>query len=133
MGEEIAYYEKDMSGEFAFIAEPDRDYVHKLIKTPGDLAVKYIVLAKDDKEWLQHLAIFAASETNRDVSNNILSVATPLVTTMHNLPHWVKNAHLIDPDNNDRNRTYLRIRDLFLQANDPHTLVLMILRVKSIC
>ncbi|MEZ9714380.1 hypothetical protein AB4267_16050 [Vibrio cyclitrophicus] len=132
MGEEIAYYEKDMSGEFAFIAEPDRDYVHKLIKTPGDLAVKYIVLAKDDKEWLQHLAIFAASETNRDVSNNILSVATPLVTTMHNLPHWVKNAHLIDPDNNDRNRTYLRIRDLFLQANDPHTLLVKDLRKELI-
>ncbi len=128
MGEQIAYYEKDMSGEFAFIAEPDSDYVHKLIKNPGDLAVKYIVLAKDERVWLQHLAIFAASETNRDVSNNILSVATPLVTTMHNLPHWVKNAHHIVSDNDERNRTYLRIRDLFLQANDPHTLLIKDLR-----
>lgn len=123
MGEQVAFYEKDMSGAFAFIAEPDSDYVHKLIKNPSELAVKYIVLAKDQKEWLQHLAIFAASETNRDVSNNILSVATPLVTTMHNLPHWVKNAHHIVSDD-VRNRTYLRIRDLFLQANDPHTLLI---------
>lgn len=123
MGEQVAFYEKDMSGAFAFIAEPDSDYVHKLIKIPSELAVKYIVLAKDQKEWLQHLAIFAASETNRDVSNNILSVATPLVTTMHNLPHWVKNAHHIVSDD-VRNRTYLRIRDLFLQANDPHTLLI---------
>ncbi|WP_447469153.1 hypothetical protein [Vibrio harveyi] len=128
MEEQIAYYEKDMSGEFAFIAEPDNDYVHKLIKSPGDLAVKYVVLAKDEKAWLQRLAIFAASETNRDVSNNILSVATPLVTTMHNLPQWVKNAHLIIPNDDKRNKTYLRIRDLFLQANDPHTLLIKDLR-----
>lgn len=132
MGEQIAYYEKDMSGEFAFIAEPDSDYVHKLIKSPGVLAVKYIVLAKDEKEWLQHLAVFTASETNRDVSNNILSVATPLVTTMHNLPHWVKNAHHIVPGNDERNRVYLRIRDLFLQANDPHTLLIKDLRKELI-
>jgi len=132
MGKQIAYYEKGMSGEFAFIAEPDSDYVHKLIKNPSDLAVKYIVLAEDEKEWLQHLAIFAASETNRDVSNNILSVATPLVTAMHNLPHWVKNAHHIVPNNDERNRTYLKIRDLFLQANDPHTLLIKDLRKEFI-
>ncbi|WP_336223715.1 hypothetical protein [Enterobacter bugandensis] len=128
MGEQIAYYEKDMSGEFAFIAEPDNDYVHKLIKNPGDLAAKYIVLATDEKEWLQNLAVFAAAETNRNISNNILSVATPLVTTIHNLPQWVKNAHHIVPDNDERNKTYLRVRDLFLQANDPHTLLIKKLR-----
>lgn len=124
MGEQIAYYEKDMSGEFAFIAKPDSDYVHKLIKNPSDLAAKYILLEKDETEWLQNLAIFAAAETNRDISNNILSVATPLVTTIHNLPQWVKNAHHIIQDNNARNKAYLRIRDLFLQANDPHTLLI---------
>ena len=128
MGEQIAYYEKNMSGEFAFIAEPDCDYVHKLIKNPGDLAAKYIVLASDEKEWLQNLAIFAAAETNRSISNNVLSVATPLVTTIHNLPQWVKNAHHIVTDNDERNKTYLRIRDLFLQANDPHTLLIKDLR-----
>lgn len=124
MGEQIAYYEKDMSGEFAFIAVPDSDYVHKLIKNPGDLAAKYIVLAIEEKEWLQNLAVFAATETNRNISNNVLSVATPLVTTIHNLPQWVKNAHHIVADNDERNKTYLRVRDLFLQANDPHTLLI---------
>ncbi|MEZ8082738.1 hypothetical protein [Enterovibrio norvegicus] len=128
MGEQIAFYEKNMSGDFAFIAEPDHDYVHKLIKNPSDLAVKYIVLAKEEQEWLQHLAIFTAAETNRDVSNNILSVASPLVTTIHNLPHWVKNAHNIVSGDDKRNKTYLRIRDLFLQANDPHTLLINDLR-----
>nr|WP_159466399.1 hypothetical protein [Scandinavium goeteborgense] len=132
MGEQIAYYEKDMSGEFSFIAKPDSDYVHKLIKSPGDLAAKYIVLENDEKEWLQNLAIFAAAETNRNISNNILSVATPLVTTIHNLPQWVKNAHHIVPDNDKRNKTYLRIRDLFLQANDPHTLLIKELREELI-
>ncbi|MHA2938004.1 hypothetical protein ACXJY6_06870 [Vibrio sp. RC27] len=124
MGDEIAYYEKDMSGDFSYIAEPDTDYVQKLIKNPGDLAVKYIVLAKEDKEWLQHLSVFAAAETNRDVANNILAVATPLVTTMHNLPQWVKNAHNLVPDDEIKNKKYLKIRDLFLQANDPHTLLI---------
>lgn len=128
LGEQIAFYEKDISGDLAFIAEPDLDYVHKLIRNPSDLAVKYIVLAKDEQEWLQHLAVFAATETNRNVSNNILSVATPLVTTMHNLPQWVKNAHNIVVDDTERNKTYLRIRDLFLQANDPHALLIKDLR-----
>ncbi len=124
MGEQIAFYEKNMSGEFAFIARPDTEYVHKLIKNPSDLAVKYIVLAEDEKEWLQHLAIFAASETNSKVANNLLSVATPLVTTIANLPSWVKNAHYITPDDKAHNKIYLKIRDLFLQANDPHTLLI---------
>lgn len=128
MGEQIAYYEKDMSGEFAFIAVPDSDYVHKLIKNPSDLAAKYIVLAVEEKEWLQNLAVFAATETNRNISNNVLSVATPLVTTIHNLPQWVKNAHHIVTGNEERNKTYLRVRDLFLQANDPHTLLIKDLR-----
>ncbi|KAB7653196.1 MAG: hypothetical protein ACRDC6_09735 [Shewanella sp.] len=128
MGDQVAYYEKDMSGDFAFIAEPDSDYVHKLIKNSSDLAVQYIVLEKEEQEWLQHLAVFAATETNRDISCNILSVATPLVTTIHNLPAWVKNAHNIYPGDNDRNKVYLKVRDLFLQANDPHTLLIVELR-----
>lgn len=128
MGEQIAYYEKDMSGDFAFIAEPDNDYVHKLIKNTSDLAIKYIVLEKEEQEWLQHLAVFAATETNRDISSNILSVATPLVTTMHNLPAWVKNAHDIYPYDNKLNKIYLKVRDLFLQANDPHTLLIIDLK-----
>lgn len=128
LGEQVAFYEKDISGDFAFIAEPDLDYVHKLIKNSSDLAVKYIVLAKEEQEWLQHLAIFTAAETNRNVSNNILSVASPLVTTMHNLPQWVKNAHSIVADDDERNKTYIRLRDLFLQANDPHSLLIKDLR-----
>lgn len=124
LGEDIAFYEKDMSGDLAYIAEPDIDYVHKLIRSPDDLAIKYIVLANEEQEWLQHLAVFAATETNRTISNNILSVATPLVTTIHNLPQWVKNAHSIVADDSERNKAYLRIRDLFLQANDPHALLI---------
>ncbi|EJT1338677.1 hypothetical protein QNE93_001433 [Vibrio vulnificus] len=128
LGDQIAFYEKDIAGELAFIAEPDLDYVHKLIRNPSDLAVKYIVLAKDEQDWLQHLAVFTSTFTNRNVSNNILAVATPLVTTMHNLPQWVKNAHNIVTDDTERNKTYLRIRDLFLQANDPHALLIKNLR-----
>jgi hypothetical protein len=124
LGDKVAFYEKDLSGEYAFIAEPDVDYVHKLIKSPQDLAVKYIVLEKSEQEWLQFLASFAAAETNRDVTNNILSVASPLVTTIHNLPNWVKNAHDFDADLNE-NKKLISVRDLFLQANDPHALLIV--------
>ncbi|EGR7943022.1 hypothetical protein [Vibrio vulnificus] len=124
LGQDIAYYEQDMSGDYVFIAEPDVDYVHKLIKSPNELAVKYIVLAKEEKEWLQHLCVFAATETNRDVANNILSVATPLVTTIHNLPQWVKNAHSFVEKDTNKNKLVLSVRDLFLQANDPHALLM---------
>lgn len=124
LGNDVAFYEKDLSGEYAFIAEPDVDYVHKLIKSPQDLAVKYIVLDKAEREWLQFLASFTATETNRDVTNNILSVATPLVTTMHNLPNWVKNAHDFDADITI-NKQLISVRDLFLQANDPHALLIV--------
>ncbi|MGF1688788.1 hypothetical protein L4C36_19230 [Photobacterium japonica] len=124
LGQDIAYYEQDMSGDYAFIAEPDTDYVHKLIKSPNELAVKYIVLAKEEKEWLQHLSVFAATETNREVANNILAVATPLVTTIHNLPQWVKNAHSFVENDTIKNKLVLSVRDLFLQANDPHALLM---------
>lgn len=124
LGQDVAYYEQDMSGDYAFIAEPDVDYVHKLIKSPNELAVKYIVLAKEEKEWLQHLSVFAAEETNRDVANNILAVATPLVTTIHNLPQWVKNAHNFVENDTIKNKLVLSVRDLFLQANDPHALLM---------
>lgn len=124
LGNKVAFYEKDMSNEYAFIAEPDVDYVHKLIKSPQDLAVKYIILEKSEKEWLQFLASFTAAETNRDVANNILSVARPLVTTMHNLPNWVKNAHDFYADTAE-NKKLISVRDLFLQANDPHALLIV--------
>lgn len=123
LGSEVAFYEKDLAGEFAFIAEPDVDYVHKLIKTPQDLAVKYIVLDKSEQQWLGFLASFAATETSRNVSNDVLSVATPLVTTMHNLPNWVKNAHNF-MDDHAKNKQLISVRDLFLQANDPHALLI---------
>lgn len=124
LGDKVAFYEKDLGGEYAFIAEPDVDYVHKLIKSPQDLAVKYIVLDKSEQEWLDFLASFTAAETNRDITNNILSVASPLVTTMHNLPNWVKNAHDFDADLNE-NKKLISVRDLFLQANDPHALLIV--------
>ncbi|CAH7405665.1 conserved hypothetical protein [Vibrio chagasii] len=124
LGDNVAFYEKDLGGEYAFIAEPDVDYVHKLIKSPQDLAVKYIVLDQSEQEWLQFLASFTAAETNRDVTNSILSVASPLVTTMHNLPNWVKNAHDFNPDIVE-NKKLISVRDLFLQANDPHALLIV--------
>ncbi|QKN83447.1 hypothetical protein [Scandinavium goeteborgense] len=123
-GQDIAYYEKDLHGDFAFIAEPDVDYVHKLIRSPHEIAVKHIELAKEDLGWLQKLAVFAATESNRQVLNNILAVATPLVTIVHNLPQWVKNAHSFVEGDVLKNKLVLNVRDLFLQANDPHSLLM---------
>ncbi|PNH95612.1 hypothetical protein [Vibrio diazotrophicus] len=124
LGQDVAFYEKDLSNEYAFIVEPDEDYVYKLIRSQYELAVKYIVLDKSEKEWLQNLAVFAATETSRDVATNVLAIATPLVTTMHNLPHWVKNAHNFIEDDLAANKLVIAVRDLFLQANDPHALLI---------
>lgn len=124
LGQDIAYYEKDISGEYAFIAEPDVDYVHKLIRAQHELAVKYIVLDRSDKEWLQNLAVFSATETSRNIATNVLAVATPLVTAMHNLPHWVKNAHDFIKNDLAANKLVISVRDLFLQANDPYALLI---------
>lgn len=124
LGQEIAYYEKNLHGDYAFIVEPDVDYVHKLIKTPGELAIKYIVLDKDEQAWLQHLAVFAATESNKNVVNNVLAIATPLVTIIHSLPQWVKNAHLFIEHDAIDNKLVLSVRDLFLHANDPHALLM---------
>ncbi|WMN82029.1 hypothetical protein [Vibrio parahaemolyticus] len=125
LGQDIAFYEKDLSGEYAFIAKPDVDYVYKLIRSQHELAVKYIVLDKSEKEWLQKLSVFAATATNtQDVANNVLAVATPLVTAMHNLPNWVKNAYNFIENDLPANKQVIAVRDLFLQANDPHALLI---------
>ena len=124
LGQDIAFYEKTMSGDFEFISEPDVDYVHKLQKSPKELAVKFIKLEDKDKEWLQLLASYAATLTTRSVTTNLLSVATPFVTTMHGLSYWVKNANNLVHDDSALNKKVLRLRDTFLQANDPHELLI---------
>ncbi|WP_318462197.1 hypothetical protein [Photobacterium leiognathi] len=124
LGQDIAFYEKAMSGDFEFISEPDIEYVHKLQKSPKELAVKFIKLEDQDKEWLQLLASYAATLTTRSVSINLLSVATPFVTTMHGLSYWVKNANNLVHDDSALNKKVLRLRDAFLQANDPHELLI---------
>ncbi|TLS74438.1 hypothetical protein [Photobacterium damselae] len=124
LGQDIAFYEKAMSGDFEFISEPDIDYVHKLQKSPKELAVKFIRLEDKDKEWLQLLASYAATLTTRSVTNNLVSVATPFVTTMHGLSHWVKNANNLVHDDSTFNKKILRLRDAFLQANDPYELLI---------
>ncbi|OBU40712.1 hypothetical protein [Photobacterium damselae] len=124
LGQDIAFYEKAMSGDFEFISEPDIDYVHKLQKSPKELAVKFIRLEDKDKEWLQLLASYAATLTTRSVTTNLVSVATPFVTTMHGLSHWVKNANNLVHNDSTFNKKILRLRDAFLQANDPHELLI---------
>ncbi|MGR5372035.1 hypothetical protein [Photobacterium damselae] len=123
-GDDIAFYEKTMSGDFEFISEPDIDYVHKIQKSPKELAVKFIKLEDKDKEWLQLLASYAATLTTRSVTTNLVSVATPFVTTMHGLSHWVKNANNLVHDDSSFNKKILCLRDTFLQANDPHELLI---------
>lgn len=124
LGQDIAYYEKAISSEFEFITEPDLDYVYKLQKSPKELAIKFVVLEEKDKDWLQYLSVFASELSQQPVSPNLLAVATPLVTTVHNLPAWVKSANSLAPKDNHMNKAVLRLRDTFLQANDPHELLI---------
>lgn len=124
LGEDIAYYEKTMSGDFDFISEPDVDYIHKLQKSPKELAIKFIELEEKDQEWLQHLAMYASTLTTRPVNINLLAAATPLVTTMHGLSYWVKNASNLISNDSALNKQVLRVRDTFLQANDPYELLI---------
>lgn len=124
LGQDIAFYEKAISGDFEFIAEPDIDYVQKLQKSPKELAVKFVVLEDKDKEWVQHLASFASSISSQVIKTNVLAVATPLVTTIHNLPNWVKSANNLISNDEHTNKIVLRLRDTLLQANDPHELLI---------
>lgn len=124
LGQDVAYYEKAISGDFEFLSEPDVDYVHKLQKSPKELAIKFIVLEPKDHEWLQKLAMYAATLTTQPVQTNLLAVATPLVTTMHALPYWVQNASELVKGDITQNKKVLRLRDAFLQANDPHELLI---------
>ncbi|MGO4998458.1 hypothetical protein [Oceanisphaera sp. W20_SRM_FM3] len=119
----IAYYENDLSNDFSFIAEPDSDYIHKLQRNSKSLAIKFIILAKDDTKWVQTLASYVATLTTQPVNTNLLEVATPLVTTMYNLPNWVRNTNNLTEDK-ALNKQTLSIRDMLLQANDPHELLI---------
>ncbi|EHH3645311.1 hypothetical protein J7287_001477 [Vibrio parahaemolyticus] len=123
LGQDIAYYEKATSGDFEFIAEPDIDYLTKLQKSPKELAIKFVVFEEEDKEWLQFLSVVASELSSQSVNSNPLAVATPFVTTVHNLPAWVKSANNLVPENSRINKAVLRLRDSFLQANDPHELL----------
>lgn len=124
LGQDIAYYEKAISGDFEFLSEPDVDYVHKLQKSPKELAIKFIVLNSNDSAWIKLLQPYVGTLTTQSVNLNLLSVATPLVTTMHALPYWVQNASNLVPNNLAKNKKVLRLRDAFLQANDPHDLLI---------
>lgn len=124
LGQDIAFYENDLSGEFAFIAEPDLDYILKLQKNPKDLAIKFVVLDDKDKEWLEFLSRYASKLTTQPVQANLLAVSRPLVTSTHNLPYWVKNASKLVSDNKAFNKQILTIRDTLLHANDPHALII---------
>lgn len=119
----IAYYENDLSNEFSFIAEPDSDYIHKLQRNSKSLAIKFIILAKEDTRWIRTLASYVATLTTQSVNTNLLEVATPLVTAMHNLPNWVRNTNNL-ADDKHVNKQVLSIRDTLLQANDPHELLI---------
>lgn len=124
LDQDIAYYEKAMSGDFEFITKPDIDYIHKLQKAPKDLAIKFIRLNEKDRNWLQQLSVFAAALTSTNVKPSLLSVATPLVTAIYSLPNWVRNSSNLVSDNAELNKKTLQIRDLFLQANDPYELLI---------
>ena len=124
LGDNIAHYEYTQSREFEFLAVPDIDYVHKLQKNLDEVAIKYITLEKSDIDWIQHLASYAAEITTQTVKNNLLSVVTPLVTIMHGLPHWVKNATNLVQNDRILNKRVITIRDTFLQAKDPHALII---------
>ncbi len=123
LGEDIAFYEKSLSGDFEYLPELDSEFVQQLQKTPQNLAIKYVVLEKNDAEWLQKLSAYVATLTTQPVQEKLLSVIRPLVTTIHALPYWVKNATVIS-DNQIENRQIVKLRDALLQATDPHVLLI---------
>ncbi|WED22810.1 hypothetical protein L3Q72_05305 [Vibrio sp. JC009] len=122
LGTKIAYYEIDSAGDFAFLMEPDSDYVQTLQKNPKELAVKYISLQDEEKQWITQLSVYAATLTGQVVTDSLLSVARPLVTSMLVLPKWIKNANHLS-DDKELNKRILNVRDRFLQAKDPHALL----------
>lgn len=119
----IAFYEKALSGDFEYLAEVDIDYVHKLQKSPKELAIKYFIVNAEEQAWLDKLGVLSSELAGKRVENNFIGIATPMVTKIQGLPHWVKHTNNLDMTDDQFNRVCRNVRDAFLRANDPLRLI----------
>lgn len=115
--EELAYYDKDSTAQYVFIPEIDEEFVNKMMRAPKDVGVRYFEVTGVKHHYIHTFAKVAGNKLDREISPQALSVARPIVTFVHQLPAWVKNARLSDGPAK-------RFRDAVLKANDPYRLLL---------
>lgn len=115
--EELAYYDKDSTGQFVFIPEIDDEFVNKMMRAPKEVGVRYYEVSGVKHHYIHTFARIAGEKLERDTSPQALSVARHIVTFVHQLPAWVKNARLSDGN-------VKKFRDAVLKANDPYQLLL---------
>ena len=115
--EELAYYDKDSTGQYVFIPEIDDEFVNKMMRAPKEVAVRYFEVSGVKHHYIHTFAKVAGNKLEREISPQALSVARPIVTFIHQLPAWVKNARLADGPAK-------KFRDAVMKANDPYRLLL---------
>lgn len=115
--EELAYYDKDSTAQYVFIPEIDDEFVNKMMRAPKEVGVRYFEVSGVKHHYIHTFARVAGNKLDREISPQALSVARPIVTFIHQLPPWVKNARLADGPAK-------RFRDAVLKANDPYRLLL---------
>ena len=115
--EELAYYDKDSTAQYVFIPEIDDEFINKMMRTPKDVAVRYFEVSGVKHHYIHTFAKVAGCKLEREILPQALSVARPIVTFVHQLPAWVRNAHL--PDGPAK-----KFRDAVMKANDPYRLLL---------
>ena len=115
--EELAYYDKDSTAQYVFIPEIDDEFVNKMMRSPKEVGVRYFEVSGVKHHYIHTFARVAGNKLDRVISPQALSVARPIVTFIHQLPPWVKNARL-------ENGPAKKFRDAVLKANDPYRLLL---------
>lgn len=115
--EDLAYYDKDSTGQFIFIPEIDDEFINKMMRAPKEIAVRYFEVSGVKHHYIHTFAKIAGNKLNREITPQALNIARPIVTFVHQLPAWVKSARLADGPAK-------KFRDAVMKANDPYRLLL---------
>ena len=108
---------KTVPRQYVFIPEIDDEFVNKMMRAPKEVAVRYFEVSGVKHHYIHTFAKVAGNKLKREISPQALSVARPIVTFVHQLPPWVKNARLADGPAK-------KFRDAVMKANDPYRLLL---------
>lgn len=114
--DELAYYDKDSTGQFIFIPEIDDEFVNKMMRAPKEVGVRHYEISGVKHHYIHSFARIASEQID-ETSPQALSVARQIVGFVHKLPAWVKSSRNLGEKTK-------KFRDIVLKANDPYQLLL---------